>query len=65
MLIVEQPKPIAIVGIALDAALGRHVLVVEFGGAGPRRRFRSRLPTRPTRCSELTLTDDKMVNPPA
>ena len=63
VLIVEQPKPTAIVGIALDAALGRHVLVVQSGGDA-----RAEIPFKVTDkaypVQRLTLTDDKMVNPP-
>ena len=63
VLIVAQPQPTAIVGIALDAALGRHVLVVESA-----EQTRTEIPFKVTDkaypVQRLTLTDDKMVNPP-
>ena len=64
VLIVHQPNPIAIVGISLEAIPGRHVLIIESPTEG-----RSEHPFRVTKKSypvqRLTLTNDKMVNPPA
>jgi murein DD-endopeptidase MepM/ murein hydrolase activator NlpD len=63
VLIVEQPKPTAIIGVALDAPVGKHVLIVETAD-----RVRTELPFKVADkaypVQRLTLTDDKMVNPP-
>ncbi len=63
VLIVEQPKSTAIVGIALDATLGTHTLVVESN-----ERVRTEIPFKVVDkaypVQRITLADDKMVNPP-
>jgi murein DD-endopeptidase MepM/ murein hydrolase activator NlpD len=63
VLIVKQPKPIAVVGISLDAPLGKSFLVVDSTPGGT-----LRIPFNVVRKSypvqRLTLADDKMVNPP-
>ncbi|HTK99450.1 MAG TPA: peptidoglycan DD-metalloendopeptidase family protein [Pseudomonadales bacterium] len=63
VLVVEQPKPTAIIGIALDAVVGPHVLVVELAERG-----RTEIPFKVTDkaypVQRITLADDKMVNPP-
>ena len=63
VLVVEQPKPTAIVGIALDAAVGRHVLVVETSAHG-RTEIPFKVVDKVYPVQRITLTDDKMVNPP-
>ncbi len=64
VLIVRRPDPVAVVGISLDAALGKQLLVVYTTNAG-----RTEHPFQVTKKSypvqRLTLSDDKMVNPPA
>ena len=63
-LIVRQPNPVAIVGISLDAPLGKHVLLVESAGKGTiEHPFNVTKKSYPVQ--RLTLADDKMVNPPA
>jgi len=62
VLIVEQPKPTAIVGVALDATLGRHVLVVE-SAERARTEITFKVTDKAYPVQRLTLTD-KMVNPP-
>ena len=63
VLIVRQPRPTAVVGISLDAATGKHVLLVESASGG-----RTEHPFTVTKkaypVQRLTLADDKMVNPP-
>jgi murein DD-endopeptidase MepM/ murein hydrolase activator NlpD len=64
VLIVRQPRPTAVVGISLNAAPGKHVLVIESTSNG-----RIEHPFTVTKkaypVQRLTLADDKMVNPPA
>ena len=64
VLIVRQPRPTAVVGISLDAAPGRHVLLIESASGGRiERPFTVTKKAYPVQ--RLTLADDKMVNPPA
>ncbi len=68
VLIVRRPQPIAIVGIALDARVGKQELIV-YSSAQSTSATRTELPFQVTKKSypvqRLTLADDKMVNPPA
>jgi len=63
VLIVKQPGPIAVVGISLDAPLGKSFLTVDSPAKGslkiPFTVVRKSYPVQ-----RLTLADDKMVNPP-
>lgn len=63
VLIVRQPEPIAVVGISLDAPLGKKFLDVDSPAQG-----KLQIPFTVVRKSypvqRLTLADDKMVNPP-
>lgn len=61
VLVVQRPKPTAIVGIALDATIGRHVLIV---GADTHAEIPFKVTKKAYPVQRLTLTDDKMVNPP-
>jgi murein DD-endopeptidase MepM/ murein hydrolase activator NlpD len=64
VLIVRQPHPTAIVGVSLDAALGKHVLLVE-SASGARSEHPFTVTKKAYPVQRLTLADDKMVNPPA
>jgi murein DD-endopeptidase MepM/ murein hydrolase activator NlpD len=63
VLIVNHPGPIAVVGISLDAPLGKTFLDVDSAAKG-----KQQIPFNVVRKSypvqRLTLADDKMVNPP-
>jgi len=63
VLVVRQPKPVAIVGIPLDTEPGEQVVVIESAAGRIEHRFRITRKTYPVQ--RLTLADDKMVNPPA
>ncbi len=59
----KEPDVIAIVGIALDATVGRHVLNVDSASRGPLEiPFNVTAKTYPVQ--KLKIADDKMVNPP-
>jgi murein DD-endopeptidase MepM/ murein hydrolase activator NlpD len=64
VLMLKEPEVIAIVGIALDAAVGGHVLNVDSASRGPLEiPFTVTAKTYPVQ--KLKIKDDKMVNPPA
>ena len=63
VLIIAQPEPTAIVGIALDASVGRHVLIVESADHA-RTDVPFKVVNKAYPVQRLTLADDKMVNPP-
>jgi len=64
VLMLTQPTPTAIVGISLDAPAGRHVLIVQSSTKGALEiPFDVTAKTYPVQ--RLTITDDKMVNPPS
>ncbi len=64
VLMLKEPEVIAIVGIALDAAVGKHVLQVDSASRGKLEiPFTVTAKTYPVQ--KLKITDDKMVNPPA
>lgn len=64
VLIVREPHPTAIVGISLDAKLGKHALVIESASSG-RTEHAFTVTKKSYPVQRLTLADDKMVNPPA
>ncbi len=61
VLVVQQPKPTAIVGIALDATIGQHTLIV---GSDTPIEITFKVTDKAYPVQRLTLADDKMVNPP-
>ncbi len=61
VLVIQQPKPTAVVGIPLDASIGRHVLLVA---SGARVEIPFEVTDKAYPVQRLTLADDKMVNPP-
>lgn len=63
VLVVKQPKPTAIVGIALDAPLGRRALTVT-SDTQSQVEIPFEVTDKAYPVQRLTLKDDKMVNPP-
>jgi murein DD-endopeptidase MepM/ murein hydrolase activator NlpD len=63
VLIVNRPGPVAVVGISLDAPLGRSFLDVDAQGQGKHQIAFNVVP-KSYPVQRLTLADDKMVNPP-
>lgn len=63
VLIVRQPRPTAVVGISLDAATGKHSLLVE-SASGGRIEHPFSVTKKAYPVQRITLADDKMVNPP-
>ena len=64
VLMLKEPEVIAIVGIALDATVGRHVLNVDSTRRGPLE-IPFEVTAKKYPVQKLTIADDKMVNPPA
>jgi murein DD-endopeptidase MepM/ murein hydrolase activator NlpD len=63
VLIVKRPGPIAVVGISLDAPVGKNFLDVDSAANG-HRKIEFNVVAKSYPVQRLTLTDDKMVNPP-
>jgi murein DD-endopeptidase MepM/ murein hydrolase activator NlpD len=60
----KEPEVIAIVGIALDATVGQHVLQVDSASRG-KLEIPFKVAAKSYPVQKLSITDDKMVNPPA